>query len=86
MPELWATGQSTFSLLAPTPASFLSTLQEGLTVRGAAQRLPKHQYSWSSGQVAPLAMGASAMIQGSPGALEMLGRIVLRLNQKRFLN
>lgn len=48
--------------------------------------LPKHQYSWSSGQMAPLAMRASAMIQGSTGALELLGRILLRLNQKRFLN
>lgn len=34
--------------------------------------LPKHQYSWCSGQSAPLAMGASAMTQCSkwgPGAV-----------------
>lgn len=48
--------------------------------------LPKHQYSWSSGQMVPLAMGASAMIQVSNGALELLGRILLHLNQKTFLN
>lgn len=43
---------------------------------------PKHQYSWNSGQSAPLAIGASAMIQGSNGALELLGRILSHLNQK----
>lgn len=32
--------------------------------------------------MAPLAMGASAMIQGSKGAVELLGRILLHLNQK----
>lgn len=32
--------------------------------------------------MAPLAMGASVMIQGSKGALELLGRILLHLNQK----
>lgn len=89
MPELWATTVpfSLFShLYLPLSYPCSPIPQEGLTLRGAAQMLPKHQYSWSSGQMVPLAMGASAMIQVSNGALELLGRILLHLNQKTFLN
>lgn len=44
--------------------------------------LPTYQYSWQSRQLAPLAMGATAMIQISNGALELLGRMLLHLNHK----
>lgn len=77
----------TFSLFShphlPPSSPCSPTLQEGLSLRGAAPKLPKHQYSWGSGQVAPLARGATAMIQGSYGALELLGKdAVIFLNQK----
>lgn len=86
MLELWATRQSLFlSALTHTCLSLIPAppqCRRGLSIRGAAQMLPKHQYSWQSGQLAPLAMGAAAMIQVSNGALELLGRMLLHLNHK----
>lgn len=60
MPELRATRQS--PILSPLTHTCLShpcspILQESLSIRGAAQMLPKHQNSQGSGQPAPLAMG-----------------------------
>lgn len=65
----------TFSLVLPTSASYpcFPILQEYLSLRGAAPKLPKYQYSWGSGQLAHLAKGVIVVIIGllwSPGMLE----------------
>lgn len=65
-------GSCHFSLALPTSAFLLPLLPYIVGVyllRGAALKLLKHQYYWGSGQLAPLAMGATVMTQGSCAAL-----------------
>lgn len=67
MPKLWATRQLPFLSCLPTSAFLLPLLPYIVGVyllRGAALKLLKHQYYWGSGQLAPLAMGATVMTQG----------------------
>lgn len=61
------------SLLPCPPSAFLLPLLPYIAgvylLRGASLKLLKHQYCWGSGQLTPLAMGATVMTQGSCGAL-----------------
>lgn len=86
MPELWATGQSPFLSSLTYTCLFLIHTAGGFDCKRCCPKAPQASVLLELRTSGSLAMGASAMIQGSPGALEMLGRIVLRLNQKRFLN
>lgn len=76
----------TFSLFSHLhlPPSYLCSfiLLEGLSLKRCCPKAPQASVPWSSGQLAPLAMGATAMMQGSHGALELLGKDVLYLNHK----
>lgn len=78
-------GSCHFSLALPTSAFLLPLLPYIVGVyllRGAALKLLKHQYYWGSGQLAPLAMGATVMTQGSCAAL---GKdVVFEPKDKRF--
>lgn len=86
MLELWATRQSPFlSSLTHTCISFIPApphCRRVFVCKRCCPNAPKHQYSWGSGQSAPLAMGTSATMQGSNGALKLLGRMLSHLNQK----
>lgn len=78
-------GSCHFPLALPTSAFLLPLLPYIVGVgllRGAALKLLKHQYSWGSGQLAPLAMGATVMTRGSCGAL--VKDVVSEPKDKRF--
>lgn len=72
MPKLWAIRQLPF-LSCPAhiclPLTSAPLYCRSVSLRGAALKLLKHQHYWGSGQLAPPAMGATVMTQGSCGAL-----------------
>lgn len=72
MPKLWATRQLPF-LSCPAhiclPLTSAPHIVGVYLLRGAALKLLKHQFYWGSGQLAPLAMGATVMTRGSCAAL-----------------
>lgn len=84
MPKLWATRQLP-CLSCPAhilPLTSAPLRCRSVSFRGAVLRLLNHQYHWGSGQLAPLAMGATVMTQGSCGAL---GKdVVFEPKEKQF--